>query len=197
MKDQAGNFRPHKLDCDREVFVGKMRAADFAAVLAFARKLPPHDLLFLPRDITQPKVVEAWIEENDRGAITTLIAEDGTEIVGCATITSDPLSWSSHVAELRVVVAHCLRGHGIGRALTQEIFALALSMSKQKLVAQMTADQHGAIAVFEGLGFRPEALLRAHVQASDGQKKDIVILAHDVAEVQARLTALGMSEATR
>ncbi len=197
VKDQTGKSYPHKLDCDGEINVRKMCADDSAAVLAFARKLPPHDLLFLPRDITQPKVVQAWIEENDRGAMTTLLAEDGNEIVGCATITSNPLSWSSHVAELRVVIAQHLRGHGIGRVLTQEIFALALSLSKQKLVAQMTADQHGAIAVFEGLGFRPEALLRAHAQAPDGQKKDIVILAHDVAEVRARMAALGMPEAIR
>ena len=36
-----------------------MTQADEAAVLAFAQKLPPHDLLFLPRNISQPKVVAA------------------------------------------------------------------------------------------------------------------------------------------
>jgi RimJ/RimL family protein N-acetyltransferase len=197
VSDQIGRSYPHKLDCDGDVSVRKMSAADASAVLAFARALPPHDLLFLPRDITQPKVIDAWIHENDQGAMTSLIALEGSEVTGCATITSDPLSWSSHVAELRVVVAPQVRGQGIGRALTHEVFALALGQSKQKLVAQMTADQHGAIAVFEGLGFRPEALLRAHVQVPNGQKKDIVILAHDVVEAHARLMALGMPEATQ
>jgi L-amino acid N-acyltransferase YncA len=197
LSDQIGHSYPHKLACDGEVTVREMTAADSSAVLAFARELPPHDLLFMPRDITRPKVIEAWIQENARGAMTTLIAENRDGVAGCATITSDHLSWSSHVAELRVVVAARARGHGLGRALTQEIFALALSQSKQKLVAQMTADQHGAIAVFEGLGFWPEALLRQHVQGPDGLKKDIVILAHDVVEARARLLALGMPEATQ
>ncbi len=197
MSNEKGRPYPHKLNCDREITVRSMSAADSSAVLAFARSLPAHDLLFLPRDITQSKVIDAWVHENESGAMTSLIALDGDKVVGCGTIASDPLSWSSHVAELRVVIAPQARGHGIGRALTQEVFSLALSQTKQKLVAQMTADQHGAIAVFEGIGFRPEALLRAHVQGPDGQKKDIVILAHDVAEVQARLTALGMPEATR
>ena len=44
-----------------------MTAADEAAVLAFARALPDHDLLFLPRDIAQPKVLAAWIAEIERG----------------------------------------------------------------------------------------------------------------------------------
>jgi hypothetical protein len=56
-----------------------MTAADEAAVLAFAQALPEHDLLFLPRDITQPKVLAAWIQEMDRGALTSLLAvREGT-----------------------------------------------------------------------------------------------------------------------
>ncbi len=31
-----------------------------AEVLTFANTLDPHDLLFLRRDITQPKVLSAW-----------------------------------------------------------------------------------------------------------------------------------------
>jgi RimJ/RimL family protein N-acetyltransferase len=192
LSDETGQLYPHSLNCGGGITVRVMTAADASAALAFARDLPSHDLLFLPRDITQSKVIDAWVHENDRGAMTSLLALDGHQVVGCATIASDPLSWSSHVAELRVVVAPQSRGHGIGRALTQEIFGLALRLSKQKLIAQMTADQHGAIAVFEGMGFRPEALLRGHVQGPDGLKKDIVIFALDVDEGHARLMALGM-----
>ena len=45
-----------------------MSRSDEAAVLAFAQKLPTHDLLFLPRNISQPKVLSAWINEIERGA---------------------------------------------------------------------------------------------------------------------------------
>jgi hypothetical protein len=51
-----------------------MTRADEAGVLAFARKLPTHDLLFLPRIISQPKVLSAWVYEIERGAITCLLA---------------------------------------------------------------------------------------------------------------------------
>ena len=54
-----------------------MSQADEAAVLDFARKLPAHDLLFLPRDISEPKVLAAWIKEIERGAITSLLAVRG------------------------------------------------------------------------------------------------------------------------
>jgi hypothetical protein len=45
-----------------------MSRADEAAVLDFAQKLPTHDLLFLPRNISEPKVLSAWIKEIERGA---------------------------------------------------------------------------------------------------------------------------------
>ena len=54
-----------------------MAQADEAAVLAFAQKLPVHDLLFLPRNISEPKVLSAWVKEIERGAITSLLAVQG------------------------------------------------------------------------------------------------------------------------
>jgi RimJ/RimL family protein N-acetyltransferase len=141
-----------------------MSQADEAAVLDFARELPAHDLLFLPRDISEPKVLAAWIKEIERGAITSLLAVRTGRVVGCGTLVRDPLSWSPHVGEIRNVVATEVRGQGVGRALTQEIFALALGAGLEKLVVQMTVDQTGAIAIFEGLGFKAEALLRDHVR---------------------------------
>jgi RimJ/RimL family protein N-acetyltransferase len=79
--------------------------------------------------------------------------------------------------------------------LTQEAFALALELGIEKMVAQMTVDQKGAIAVFEGMGFRPEALLRDHVKDRDGRKHDLLVLSHDVARFQAQMDAYGVSEA--
>jgi hypothetical protein len=43
-------------------------------------------------------------------------------------------------------------------------------------VAQMTVDQQAAIALFESLGFKAEALLRDHVRDVDGKTRDIVVL---------------------
>jgi L-amino acid N-acyltransferase YncA len=54
------------------------------------------------------------------------------------------------------------------------------------MMAQMTADQTGAIALFESLGFRAEALLRDHVRDREGHSHDIVMLGHDVNKVASR-----------
>ena len=166
-------------------------------MLAFAQKLPTHDLLFLPRNISQPKVLSAWINEIERGAIVSLLAIKGGTVVGCGTLVRDPHSWSPHVGEIRMVVSLDVRGQGVGRALSQETFAFALGVGLEKLSVQMTVDQRAAIALFESLGFKAEALLRDHVRDLDGKTHDIVVLGHNIAQFQAQLEAFGLPEAVQ
>jgi RimJ/RimL family protein N-acetyltransferase len=180
-----------------EIELRMMGPADEAAVLAFAQQLPVHDLLFLPRNISEPKVLAAWVKDIERGSITSLLAVKSGGVVGCGTIVRDPLSWSPHVGEIRNVVSPDVRGQGVGRALSQETFALALSIGLEKLLAQMTVDQTGAIAIFEGLGFKAEALLRDHVRDKAGKKHDIVVLGHNVAQVRAQMEAYGLPGAVQ
>jgi RimJ/RimL family protein N-acetyltransferase len=190
MTTPSGDLVLRLLTCDDE-----------QAVLAFAQKLAMHDLLFLRRDISNPRVVAAWMNATRDGSIVTIAAfrqrEGGGDgdVLGCATIVRDELGWSSHVCELRVLIAPELRGQRVGQRLTPECFALALEMGLEKMVAQMTVDQRGAIAVFEGLGFRAEALLRNHVKDQDGNTHHLVVLSHDVARFAEQMEAYGLNEA--
>ncbi|MET3394768.1 MULTISPECIES: GNAT family N-acetyltransferase [Variovorax] len=172
-----------------------MAAEDADAVLAFAQALPAHDLLFLPRDITQPKVMNAWVRAIERGDIDSVLAVREKTVLGCAAVIRDPHSWSSHVAELRVLAAPELRGSGLGHKLAREACALAIERGAEKLVARMTVDQRGAIAVFQALGFKPEALLNKHVKDRQGLAHDLVVLSQDVARFEAQMRAYGMGEA--
>jgi ribosomal protein S18 acetylase RimI-like enzyme len=86
---------------------------------------------------------------------------------------------------MRVIVDPPARGKGLGQKLTQECFAIALEWGIEKMTAQMTVDQRGAIALFEGMGFRAEALLANQVRDGAGKKHDVVVLSHDVATAYA------------
>ena len=177
-----------------EAVLAAMTPADESDLLGFARRLPVHDLLFLRRDITHPKVMAAWVAELESGGIVSLVARQAGVIVGCSAVVRDELSFSPHVGELRVLVAPEVRDRGLGRLLIQESFLVALDLGIEKLVAQMTVDQQSAVGVFEELGFKPEALLKDHVRSPDGTKHDLVVLSHDVARFQAQMDAYGLSE---
>ena len=172
-----------------------MVPSDEAAVLAFANQLPVRDLLFLPRDIRHPKVVRAWVEEMESGSYTTLLALEGNVVIGCGTVAKDILSWSGHVAEIRCVLSPAARGRGVGLKLIQATFRIALLSGAEKIIAQMTTDQAGAMSSFEGLGFTPEAILRDHVKDEAGTCYDLVVFAHRVSDVAGRLEAYGLGDA--
>ncbi|MGY4396484.1 RimJ/RimL family protein N-acetyltransferase [Sphingomonas sp. UYAg733] len=174
--------------------IRRFAAADRDAMLAFAETLPEHDLLFLGRDLKHPRVVEAWIAAIEEGWIDSLVAEDGGKFVGTAALVRDPLGWSAHVGEIRLLVSPGKRGVGLGRDLLEAIYSVALERGVEKLTAQMTPDQIGSVMLFESLGFRAEALLRDHVRDRAGNPHDLAILSHDIARVAAQHRAFGLEE---
>jgi len=165
-----------------EVTLRLMTGQDRAAMLSFAQSLRPHDLLFLRRDIKQASSIDDWVEDIERGELTTILALVRGDIVGYSSVQRSGLDWSAHVGELRVLIAESMRHKGLGKLLTKEAFAVALAAGVEKMMAQMTVDQKGAIAAFEGLGFRPEALLRDQVRDREGKKHDLLVLSHDTSE---------------
>ena len=163
-----------------DVEIRLMAPADRDAVLQFARALPQEDLLFLRVDITEESVVDDWIHNLEAGRATSLVAYDNRGLIGYATVHSNPAPWTRGVGELRVNVNPDYRGKGLGRILTAQIFDLARGLGLRKLMANMTADQHGAQAAFRRLGFVPEALLADYVEDRNGSPRDLVIMSYAI-----------------
>lgn len=164
-------------------------------VSEFSNALPVQDLLFLSRDIREPKVIEAWSQSIAAGNIITVAARLESEIIGTTAVVLEKQSWSAHVGELRILVRPDCRDMGLGRVLIQESFLMGLELGLEKLTVRMTLDQGGAIAVFEEMGFKTEALLKDHVKDSEGNKHDLLMLSHDVKAVQSMMQAYGLDEA--
>lgn len=180
LKGKAYTLRPMTLD-------------DGERLQRFARELPPHDLLFLRRDITKPEGIKRWMDAVERGAMYTILCEDGQGIVAYSSLHLTELDWSKHVADLRVATAERARGAGLGRLMTREAFNMALALGIEKVVARMTPDQQGARALFQELGFQPEALLKDEVKDRDGEYHDLLIMACNVDTFLAQRQAFGVS----
>ena len=153
---------------------------DRQAILDFARGLPEADLLFLRVDITRPEAVDNWLANVSEGTTVSIIAYDGEQMAGYATVDRTPARWTRRVGEIRLTVGRDYRGQGLGRHLSSRIFDIARSLGLKKLVANMTPDQRGAQAAFQRLGFVPEALLSDYVEDRNGTLHDLVMMTFDV-----------------
>lgn len=165
---------------DRQLTLRLMQTSDRDAVLAFAQALPANDLLFLPLDISHPKVVDGWVRSLDSDRTVTIVAESGGRLLGLGTLVRSETHWARHIGNIRLLVSTEARGIGLGSVLANEVFALAEEAGLQKVVAQMAAEQRGAQAVFEKLGFKAEALMADYVMDLQGRTHDLIVMSHDV-----------------
>jgi L-amino acid N-acyltransferase YncA len=181
-KIQRDYPRTITLDNNTEVSLRLMTPADTYRIVAFARSLPADDLLFLRMDITKLNVVAHWGQNVKEGSTMTVLAEVDSEIAGYVSLHHNEVTWQRHLGEIRIQVGPRYRSQGLGRALAGEIFTIARDLKLRKIVAQMTPDQKGAIATFERLGFRTEALLQDFVIDRTDRTRDLMVMTCDVTE---------------
>lgn len=163
-----------------KVSLRPMVREDAAELLAFFQRLSPEDRMFLKHDVTNPRVVRKWADTIDYERVVPILATSGSRIVGDATLHRRPYSWSPHVGEIRIVTDPECRRQGLGRALARELFLLAVRLGLEKVMAEMVEDQHGAVAVFQHLGFEQEAVFHGQVKDQEGNKRNLIVMSHDV-----------------
>jgi L-amino acid N-acyltransferase YncA len=82
------------------------------------------------------------------------------------------------------------RHGGLGSVLARDLVKLAIGLGVEKMIVQMVESQLSARRLFEKLGFRQEAVLRAHVKDIHGIKRDLVIASNDVSHLWEAMEAL-------
>lgn len=168
---------------EHRVSLRPMTPADRGAVLAFARALPPDDLLFLASNITEEEALDDWLNRIAAGRTFTILAVDEGSVGGYVSLAHHTADWTRHLGEIRLVIAPALRGQGLGRVLATEMYSAAIGLGLRKLSAQMTPDQAGARTTFEHLGFRVEARLRDYVVDAAGTTRDLLVMTYDLRNV--------------
>jgi ribosomal protein S18 acetylase RimI-like enzyme len=170
--------------------IQKLSDGDLDRVIAFLDRLPDGDRTFI-KDQVGAESVRQWLHEehNHRWLLS-----EGQELAAMLSIIPG-VGWSSHVCELRLVVDSAFRRRGIGRRLARYGLIEALRMGFLKIVVEVVADKLGDIEMFTSIGFRPEALLADQIRDTDGELRDLVILAHYTEEVAASMDVLGVEDA--
>jgi ribosomal protein S18 acetylase RimI-like enzyme len=164
--------------------------ADAAIVYEFLNSLPEGDRTFFKED-TSAETVDKWTHDGRNRR--WILVDDDTPQAMVAVMPG--VGWSSHVAELRMVVGSDYRRRGIGRRLARHGLTEAVRLGQLKIVVEVVADKEGDIEMFTSIGFRPEALLQNQIRDHSGELRDLVLLSHDVEDVSASMDMLGLDEA--
>lgn len=152
-----------------------MGSRDIDDMVAFARTLPPHDLMFLRVNITDRPVVEHWVESIEGGRTITVLARQDGKVLGESTLLHNEANWTRHLGEIRIQISPAARRRGLARVLAREIDTIARQLGLQLLTARMTLDQSAAQAVFRRLGFQREAVLWDYAITPDGDTRNVLV----------------------
>src|SRR3954453_6611592 len=166
--------------------------ADLDALIAFFERVPESERTFFKEPVLDRATVGGWLS-GERGRRGLAFADDGSVVGYVAVIRLT--GWSDHVGEVRLVVDPDHRGQGLGRALARWALLQALDCGLSKLTVEVVAEQEGALAMFGGLGFQAEALLRDHVRDRDGELRDLVLLSHSVDDAWSAMETAGIDDA--
>jgi ribosomal protein S18 acetylase RimI-like enzyme len=175
--------------------IKKLAGEDAAALRAFFAAMPAEDRTFFFQDVTDPSVADAWASDDRR--IRRCAVDGSGELVAFGALEPG-VDWSSHVAEVVLVVAPEARRRGIGRALARRLLVEAVEQGFKKVTVMLPVDNDGAVEMFRKLGFEPEALLRDQLRSpEDGTVRDSLILAHMVDDTWSTMLTGGFDGAVR
>jgi len=164
---------------------------DADALHEFFAGVPVEDRTFFKEDVADPAVAQGWVA--DRRSVRRLALDPDGTIVAFAAL-SPGVQRTSHVADLRLVVSGRARGRGLGLAVAREMLLAAVGHGYKKVTVDIAADRTGPIAMFQALGFVPEALLRDQLCDPNGDLHDLVVLAHRVDDTWASMVTSGIAD---
>jgi ribosomal protein S18 acetylase RimI-like enzyme len=173
--------------------VRELTADDVPQLREFFAEMPAEDRTFFFYDVDDPSVVEAYAQDERR--LRRCAVDENGRILALANLNPG-VDWSSHVAELVLLVAPGARRRGLGRMMARTMLIEAVSSGFKKVTVMIAADSVGAVDMFRKLGFEGEALLRDHLRnPEDGELRDTVILAHLVDDSWSTMMTGGFEEA--
>lgn len=146
---------------------------------SFIRSLPAKDNYYLLEDVHNDEAIDRWATAVQDGRTLGVVALNEEQIIGYCSLGTNELPWIRHTGEIRMSVGPAYRGLGLGRALANEVFAIARAWGLEKIWSRMATSQKASQIVFESLGFHTEALLSDFVKNEDGRTEDLVMMSYD------------------
>lgn len=114
------------------------------------------------------------------GTLFTLLALEGTRVIGALTCEREPRRKVQHIAHLvGMMVSDTHHGRGIGRALLAGAIArLQATAGLAQVTLSVTAGNRAAVGLYESVGFTRYGRLPDAVRLPDGRRldKDLMLL---------------------
>jgi UDP-4-amino-4,6-dideoxy-N-acetyl-beta-L-altrosamine N-acetyltransferase len=171
-----------------EVTLRPLAEIDGPTVVAWRRRPDVHEQLFVQEPPTLESHRKWYLEyQVSKDRREYVILADGRPV---GTIGLSRIDGQNARAEYGILIGDPnARGRGIARAASLRLLAEAFgALGLARVYLHVFPENHVALRLYEGLGFRREGVLREHA-VKDGRRRDVLvmgILARDIRELGGR-----------
>ena len=165
-----------KLEDGTAIYLRPLLKDDEQAFLAYFRSLAPEERVDLKEEVTDPKVIENWMETLDYDLMLPLVALHEDRIVGGASLRFSLSAWTRHQGQVNLSTDPRYRAKGLGTLLLLSLEEIAAALGLEQLTAEVPQELTKAFYLFEKLGFQKAAVLPGFVMDAAGRESDIVLM---------------------
>ncbi len=150
---------------------------DESELSEFYGKIAEKDRWYTRYDITDPKVIQKWIEGVDRKSVISMIALCNENFIAHASLHMRSFGFTKHIGRVRIMVLPEFRHKRLGTWMLLDLIKLAMDKGLSKLRADFVVGvEDTAIDAAHKLDFFETACLKNYVQDAEGQPKDLIIM---------------------
>jgi len=169
-----------------KVVLRPLEEGDKMRLLTFFKGISEEERYYLKENVTSPEVLLSWTSLIDFDRVIPIVALDGDQIVGDATLHRSRAQARRHVGEIRVVVAEAYREIGLGRRLIRELLDIASELRLYHVFVEFVVHrEEAAIHAVRSMGFREVATLKGRIRDLWGNYEDLMILELPLGEHEA------------
>jgi len=164
------------LDDGTAVTVRLLLKDDESALLAYFQSLAPEERVELKEDVTDPKVIEKWMENLDYDLMLPMVALHEGRIVGAASLRFSLSAWTRHQGQVDLSTDPQYRAQGLGTLLIQNLQDIATQLGLEQLTAEIPLELTKAFSLFDRQKFQKAAVLPGFVMDAAGRESDLVLM---------------------
>jgi L-amino acid N-acyltransferase YncA len=173
-----------KLEDGTAIILRPLLKDDERALLTYFQSLAPEERVELKEEVTDPKVIENWMESLDYDLMLPLVALHEGRIVGAASLRFSLSAWIRHQGQVNLSTDPQYRAKGLGTLLIQNLQDIATQVGLEQLTAEIPLELTKAFSLFEKLKFHKVAVLPGFVMDAAGRESDLVLMIKPLAPAE-------------
>jgi len=173
------------------VTIRPLRQGDGGALQRMFQTFPEEDLWFLNHDLSNPRLIEGWINDLDVSRVISLVALLEGQVIANAALMRKSYGAKSHIGKVRISVAPAYRGKRLGTWMLLDLVNLGMDIGLKMLVMRLFPERDTSIIRgAERIEFVREATLKDYAIDRSGNPHDLLILVKRLPEAWVTLSEL-------